>query len=159
VEIRVIDAQGVDRDPVETVLVLADRSIPTRPDLVENGPHLCDRTGGAEVGAWEISEIPGHPRSEIEGLHHGDERSGRLPDGRTTAPTGGRIGKDGEVPPDRSELASIAELLDHLTDRITAMAEGVYAAKEEGAAAELFAIERTLRGASRKLARLLTAHR
>jgi hypothetical protein len=63
------------------------------------------------------------------------------------------------VPPDRSELASIAELLDHLTDRITAMAEGVYAAKEEGAAAELFAIERTLRGASRKLARLLTAHR
>jgi hypothetical protein len=63
------------------------------------------------------------------------------------------------VPPDRSELSSIAELLDQLTTRITAMAEAVYAQKEDNAASELFAIERTLRGASRRLERVIAPKR
>jgi hypothetical protein len=69
------------------------------------------------------------------------------------------IGKDGCVPPDRSELASIAEMLAQLTARITAIAEGVAAEKDESSATELFAIERTLHGANRRLTRLLTQRR
>jgi hypothetical protein len=63
------------------------------------------------------------------------------------------------VPADRSELSSIAQLLDQLTRRITTMAEGAYADNDEGDAVELFAIERTLQGASRRLDRVLNARR
>jgi hypothetical protein len=70
-----------------------------------------------------------------------------------------RIGKDGQMPANRSELSSIAQLLEQLTTRITTMAEGAYAEKDESDAVELFAIERTLQGASRRLGRILNARR
>jgi hypothetical protein len=63
------------------------------------------------------------------------------------------------VPADRSELSSIAQLLSQLTARITVMAESVYGEKEENLASDLFAIERTLEGAGRRLTRILNAKR
>ena len=59
----------------------------------------------------------------------------------------------------RSELSSIAQLLEQVTTRITAMAEGAYAERDESDAVELFAVERTLQGASRRLERLLSSRR
>lgn len=50
-------------------------------------------------------------------------------------------------------------MLEQLTARITTIAERDHAEKEEGDAIELFAIERTLHGANRRLSRILTARR
>lgn len=63
------------------------------------------------------------------------------------------------MPADHSELSSLADLLEQLTRRITTMAEDAQRAKEEGLAKELFAIERGLFGAHRRVTRLLTARR
>jgi hypothetical protein len=59
----------------------------------------------------------------------------------------------------RSELSSIAQLLEQVASRITAMAEAAYAERDESDAVELFAVERTLQGASRRLERLLSSRR
>ena len=53
-----------------------------------------------------------------------------------------------------AELSSLATALDELTRRITVHAEAADAAKDEESARELFAIERALTGANRRLARL-----
>ncbi len=53
-----------------------------------------------------------------------------------------------------AELSSLATALQELTDRVTAMAEGANKAKDEGAAADLFEVERALRAASRRLTKL-----
>jgi hypothetical protein len=63
------------------------------------------------------------------------------------------------MPPDRSELASIATLLDQLTARIAAMGEAAVGERDDAGAAELFAIERALAGASRRITRILGARR
>jgi hypothetical protein len=65
------------------------------------------------------------------------------------------IRHDDIVPIDRSELSSLTGLIEQATDRITKMAEEASKAKEEGAASELFAIERALSGARRRLIRFL----
>jgi hypothetical protein len=56
-----------------------------------------------------------------------------------------------------AELSSLATALDELTHRITAHAEAAGAAKDEETASELFAIERSLTTANRRLARLAVA--
>ena len=60
---------------------------------------------------------------------------------------------------DHSELSSIADMLEQLTRRITHMAEESQRAKQEGTAKELFAVERALLGAHRRVTRLLGARR
>ena len=53
-----------------------------------------------------------------------------------------------------AELSSLATVLDELTRRVTRNAEAAAAAHDEEVASELFAIERALGGASRRLSRL-----
>jgi hypothetical protein len=65
------------------------------------------------------------------------------------------VRQDAEVPIDRSELSSLTALIEQITDRITKMADEASAAKEESVATELFAIERALTGAKRRLVRFL----
>jgi hypothetical protein len=67
----------------------------------------------------------------------------------------GSIRKDGEVPIDRSELSSLTGLLEQVTDRITRMADDASKSREDDVATELFAIERALSGARRRLIRFL----
>lgn len=55
-----------------------------------------------------------------------------------------------------AELSSLATALEDLTRRVTTHAESADAAKDEEAARELFAIERSLSGAHRRLSRLAT---
>jgi len=60
---------------------------------------------------------------------------------------------------DRSELSSIAQMLNQLTSRITSMAEAAYAEHDETSSTELFSVERTLQGANRRLERVLSSRR
>ena len=53
-----------------------------------------------------------------------------------------------------AELSSLATALDDLSRRITVHADAADAAKDEETARELFAIERALNSANRRLARL-----
>lgn len=55
------------------------------------------------------------------------------------------------------ELSSLATALDELTRRVTAHADQADASKDDETAKELFAIERALQGASRRLTRLTMA--
>jgi hypothetical protein len=56
--------------------------------------------------------------------------------------------------PPNGELSSIATALEELTRRVTVHADAADAAKDDETAKELFAIERALQGASRRLTRL-----
>jgi hypothetical protein len=56
-----------------------------------------------------------------------------------------------------AELSSLATALDEITRRISAHAEAADADKDEEVASELFAIERSLTSANRRLARLTVA--
>ncbi len=58
------------------------------------------------------------------------------------------------MPSSPAELSSLATALDELTHRVTVHAEAADAAKDEETARELFAIERSLVTANRRLARL-----
>jgi hypothetical protein len=62
---------------------------------------------------------------------------------------------NGSIP----ELSSVTSLLSELTKRVTALAELEAAARRDELANELYAVERTLSGAERRLARLIDAHR
>ncbi len=53
-----------------------------------------------------------------------------------------------------AELSSLATALDELTRRVTAHADAADVAKDEETARELFAIERALSSANRRLTRL-----
>jgi hypothetical protein len=53
-----------------------------------------------------------------------------------------------------AELSSLATALDELSRRVTAHADAADVAKDEETARELFAIERSLNSANRRLARL-----
>jgi hypothetical protein len=65
------------------------------------------------------------------------------------------VRQDEGVPIDRSELSSLTALIEQVTERITKMADEASAAKEDEVATELFAIERALTGAKRRLVRFL----
>ena len=54
----------------------------------------------------------------------------------------------------RAELSSVATALGDLTRRIAGMAEEAAAQRDEELSSELFAVERALRGAGRRLERL-----
>jgi len=58
------------------------------------------------------------------------------------------------MPASSAELSSLATALDELTRRVTAHAEAADTAKDEDTARELFAIERALNSANRRLTRL-----
>ncbi len=60
----------------------------------------------------------------------------------------------GLVDPGTAELSSIATGLDDLVRRVTAHAERARSAGDDERAAELFAVERALAGAHRRLTRL-----
>jgi hypothetical protein len=53
-----------------------------------------------------------------------------------------------------AELSSLATALDELSRRVTAHADAADVAKDEETARELFAIERSLNSANRRLAKL-----
>jgi hypothetical protein len=59
----------------------------------------------------------------------------------------------------RSEISSLTTSLDDLTRRVTAMAETAHAGGDAEAASELFAVERALLGALRRLSHLSTDRR
>lgn len=61
---------------------------------------------------------------------------------------------DQDMATSSGELSSIATALDELTRRLTAHAEAADADKDDETAKELFAIERALLGAGRRLSRL-----
>jgi len=63
------------------------------------------------------------------------------------------------VPGVEPELSSLSSALEELTRRIAAIAEGAQARHDDEAATELFAVERALRGAGRRLARLASPRR
>jgi len=54
-----------------------------------------------------------------------------------------------------AELSSLATALDELVHRVTVHAESADTAKDEETARELFAVERSLTNANRRLARLV----
>lgn len=58
------------------------------------------------------------------------------------------------MPSTAAELSSLATALDELTARVTTHADAAHAAKDDETARELFAIERALTTANRRLARL-----
>ncbi len=53
-----------------------------------------------------------------------------------------------------AELSSLATALDELTRRVTAHADAAHSVEDEETAKELFAVERALDSANRRLARL-----
>jgi hypothetical protein len=58
-----------------------------------------------------------------------------------------------------AELSSLATALDELTRRVSSHAESAHELKDDDTARELFAIERALNGANRRLSRLASALR
>jgi hypothetical protein len=60
------------------------------------------------------------------------------------------------MPVRSAELSSLATALDELTRRVTVHADAADAAKDDEVARELFAIERALNSANRRLTRLST---
>ena len=60
---------------------------------------------------------------------------------------------------DLAELSSIASSIEQLTSRLSAIAETPIPVKDERLATELFAVERALQGAGRRLSRLIVAGR
>ncbi len=63
---------------------------------------------------------------------------------------------DSTMPASPAELSSIATALDELSRRVTAHADAADQSKDEETARELFAIERSLSTATRRLSRLAT---
>ncbi|HUY05821.1 MAG TPA: hypothetical protein VMU99_00985 [Acidimicrobiales bacterium] len=63
------------------------------------------------------------------------------------------------MPANHSELSSLADMLEQVTRRITVIAEESQRSKQEATAKELFAIERALSGAHRRILRLLGSRR
>jgi hypothetical protein len=59
------------------------------------------------------------------------------------------------MPTDLAELSSIASTLDQITQRVATIAERANDQGEETVSAELFSVERSLQGATRRLERLL----
>lgn len=70
---------------------------------------------------------------------------------------GAGVGNDrAEMVDPRPELSSVSTALDELTRRLSAMADAA-AGGDETLATELFEIERSLQGAQRRLAKLVSA--
>ncbi|HXZ83338.1 MAG TPA: hypothetical protein VED84_06300 [Acidimicrobiales bacterium] len=63
------------------------------------------------------------------------------------------------MPVDYSELTSMAESIDALARRVAKMGDAAKGQKNDDTAAELYAVERALAGAMRRLNRLIRATR
>jgi len=61
------------------------------------------------------------------------------------------------MPDERAELSSLATALSEITRRVGDLAEQAQSGRDDELSAELFAVERALRGARRRLERL-TGH-
>jgi hypothetical protein len=59
------------------------------------------------------------------------------------------------VPVERSELSSMSKAIEDLAKRVAAMGDAAQAARDDAIAHELYAIERSLIGATRRIARLI----
>jgi len=81
----------------------------------------------------------------------------RRPGGRTACAGARGLGHDGHMPAPMAELSSVTTALDELTRRLGAMAEAAEAEKDEETSTELYAVERALRGANRRLQKLTTS--
>ncbi|MBW3649232.1 MAG: hypothetical protein KY458_01555 [Actinobacteria bacterium] len=69
---------------------------------------------------------------------------------------GAKVGNDrADMDDPRPELSSVSTALDELTRRLSAMADAA-AGGDESLVTELFEIERSLQGARRRLARLVS---
>jgi hypothetical protein len=66
---------------------------------------------------------------------------------------------DAHRPEQRAELSSLATALGDLTRRVAAIAERAAEGRDDEVSTELFAVERALRGAGRRLERLTTRAR
>ena len=69
------------------------------------------------------------------------------------------VGHDRQVPTSPPELSSIATALSELTRRVGAIAEDASAAHQDDLASELFAVERSLTAAGRRMDRLAAGAR
>ena len=76
------------------------------------------------------------------------------PGGPTSASEGPGGCHDRQMVASSAELSSLATALDELSRRVTAHADAADVAKDEETARELFAIERALNSANRRLAKL-----
>jgi hypothetical protein len=56
--------------------------------------------------------------------------------------------------PSLAELSSLATVVEELTRRVTALAQGYAGARRDDVASELYEVERALTGAGRRLTRL-----
>jgi hypothetical protein len=146
--VGVSDTHLRDVDAVEAARELPHGSIATAPDLFDDGADGRDWAFFSEIRTRELKRISDFAPSQIESSEHGTKRSQWREEPRP-------MGQDELVPIDRSELSSLAGLIEQVTDRITKMAEDASAAKEETTASELFAIERALSSAKRRLVRFL----
>jgi hypothetical protein len=124
--------------------------------------YVLDRRLGGGMGPWEqVAEVSGLP-AKVESVEHEDANAtggltvrgiGLPASARATVCRWARI--VAMAPADsRPELASMATTLEEVTHRLAAIAEAA-AGDEESRAAELFEIERELRGATRRLAKLV----
>ena len=59
------------------------------------------------------------------------------------------------MPVDHSELSSIVKTIDDLAKRVAQMGDGAHAEHDDGSATELYAVERALNGATRRITRLI----
>jgi hypothetical protein len=60
---------------------------------------------------------------------------------------------------DLSQLSSIAKTLEELTQRVARMGDDAHARHDDGTATELFAAERSISGATRRITRLIDSLR
>jgi len=58
--------------------------------------------------------------------------------------------------PDLAETSSISASLEQLNQRVTSMADAAAGAKQDDVAADLYAVERALAGAVRRLERMVS---
>jgi type II secretory pathway component PulM len=82
-----------------------------------------------------------------------------VPAGQLCPWLAGRLRHDRTVPTDLPELSSLSTALTELTRRVASIAEREAAAQHDDAAAELFAVERSLTAAGRRLERLMAGDR
>ncbi len=167
VELGVGHPELVELDPVEGSGQAAERGVTTGPHRLDDRRDLAHRTIGLAprprqrgtqrgriIGdAAKVQVTQRHsPSMLVEGHATPSGQSGRSGPTRSAAPGHDMIG-----PMSAAELSSLATALDELTRRVTEHAESADARKDEETARELFAIERALNGANRRLSRLATA--
>ena len=124
---RRIDSQLVEVDAVEARRVLANGLVSVLAHRGEDGADLFDRRPSSPSRPGQLERLAAPVAPQIEGRQHRAERSERSTAERTANGSGlARAGSDRPqwaMPADRSELSSIASLLEQLTKRVSTMAE------------------------------------